>query len=134
MRNETQYIKITMNAGFNRLRTQYGNVSDKEQLALKVSNGRYVDLGTYEQAKERAVGTTSVIGMNGDIYGEFGTQETDDNLFVAGPISHSETEHSHLKTLRPPLPPRTGGNIKRRRSRSKKLRSRRSRSKKSRCR
>jgi hypothetical protein len=136
MRHETQYIKITMNAenaGFNRLMTQYGNVRDNEQIVLK-KGAYHVHLGTYKEARDRAAGTYSVIGKGGHNYGNFGTHDIDDNLFVAVPIPHSHSDNHDLQTLRPPHPPQTGGNLKRRRSRSKRSRSKRSRSKKSRSR
>jgi hypothetical protein len=131
MRHETQYIKITMNAenaGFNRLMTQYGNVRDNEQIVLK-KGAYHVHLGTYKEARDRAAGTYSVIGKGGHNYGDFGTHDIDDNLFVAVPIPHS---HSDNHDLFPPPPPQIGGNLKRRRSRSKKLRSKKLRSKRSR--
>lgn len=133
MRHETQYIKISTKSGFNRLMTQYGNVRDNEQIVLK--KGKFhVHLGTYKEARDRAAGTYSVIGKGGHNYGDVGTDEIDDNLFVAVPIADTHTVNHHLQTLHPPLPPRTGGNLTRRRSRSKRSRSRRSRSKKLRSR
>lgn len=103
MRHETQYIKITMNAGFNRLMTQYGKVSLDKQLVLKNGNG-YVHLGTYKEAMDRAEGEDSVIGKGGHIYGHFGTPEIDDNLFVAVPIAETHPDNHDLQTLRPPTP------------------------------
>ncbi len=133
MRHETQYIKISTKPGFNRLMTQYGNVRDNEQIVLK--KGKFhVHLGTYKEARDRAAGTYSIIGKGGHNYGDVGTDEIDDNLFVAATMQETHTVNNHLQTLRPPHPPRSGGNLTRRRSRSKKLRSKRSRSKKSRSR
>jgi hypothetical protein len=121
MRHVPSYIKITQNAGFNRLETQHGEVKLNQELFLR-QHGEMVSLGTYSEAMNRAGdGNDVVIGINGHLYGHFGTPIIDNNLFI-------------LNHPMPPLPPQTGANLKHRKTRSRRCRSRRCRSRRARSR
>lgn len=161
MNNVPGFIKITYNGGFNYLATPVGLVGMNEELFLR-RNGDMISLGTYSQAQARIRGGyNNVLGIDGTNYGNFGTPEIDDNLFILSKLppppgqrniprletlanlALSSDDPEALKANKFPIPPpgklsysdgsnQNAGNFKRRKSRSKKSRSRKSRSRKSR--
>ena len=163
MDNVPGFIKITLNYGFNYLATPVGPVGMNEELFLR-RNGHMISLGTFNQAYNRAGGGSHyIIGIDGTNYGDFGTPEIDDNLFISAKLppppgqrniprletlanlALSSDDREALKANKFPIPPpgklsysdgsnQNAGKFKRRKSRSRKSRSRKSRSKKSRSR
>jgi hypothetical protein len=164
MDNVPGFIKITRAYGFNYLATPVGIVGMNEELFLR-RNGDMISLGTYRQAQARIGGGHNyVLGIDGTNYGNFGTPEIEDNLFISAnprlPLPPGQRNIPTLQTLAKqalytnvykgleadnfPMPPgklsysdgsnQNAGNFKHRKSRSKKSRSKKSRSKKSRSR
>ena len=156
------FIKITRAYGFNYLATPVGEVSLDQELFLR-RKGAMISLGTYSQARARiGGGERYVLGIDGTNYGDFGTPEIDDNLFISanprlpppgqrniptlqtfGKQALSYDDYEALKAYDFPPPNKitysdgsnqNAGNFKRRKSRSRKYRSRKSRSRKSRSR
>jgi hypothetical protein len=120
MSNYPNYIKITEKGGFNRLEREDRSVivdtpDDNPELFL-LKNNKMISLGRYSSAKMNAgEATNRVVDANLVLLGNFGTPQIDDNLYILA---------------MPPSPPpsQTGGNLKRKTRRYKKLRSRGNRS------
>ena len=164
MANVPGFIKITRNYGFNYLVTPLGEVERNDELFLR-RNGSMISLGTYNEAQARiGGGRRYVLGIDGTNYGDFGTPEIDDNLFILAksrlPPPPGQRDISSLRSLArqtlssaedeafrvnvPMIPPnkitysdgsnQNAGKFRSRKSRSRKSHSRKSRSRKSRSR
>jgi len=103
MNNVPGYIKITRSHGFNYLATPVGEVRDDQELFLR-RNGDMIRLGTYNEAQARIGGGQNyVLGIDGTNYGNFGTPEIDDNLFISAnprlPLPPGQRNIPTLQTL-----------------------------------
>jgi len=164
MDNVPGFIKINRAYGLNYLATPVGVVGMNEELFLR-RNGDMISLGTYSQARDRIGGGQSyLLGIDGTNYGNFGTPEIDDNLFISSnPRLQLPPGQRNIPTLQTlakqalytdvykgleadnfPMPPgklsysdglnQNAGKFKYKRSRSRKSRSKKYRSKRSRSR
>jgi hypothetical protein len=117
---EGNFRQITQNYGFNYMGNDLGPVANNTEIFLRQPNGNMLSLGTLAEARARVPpgGGRNVIGVDGNLLGNFNTPQIEDNLFI---------RHQPDATGPSMAPNAEGGRSRRSRRSRRSKRSRRSR-------